>query len=224
MPQNLIIVLVAVGGVVLVSLIVAGIRSTIKQQRLRREAIKAFAEKSGFSYAEKAGSHEELGLSKIGLFNIGGARGFQGVMRGEIEGSAVQVFDYEYVISTGKSTARISQTVVAVSTGGAALPHFTLTREHFFHKIGQALGYQDIDFDRFPEFSKNYLLRGADEDAIRALFGSRVIDAYMNGLACNVEVLDGWLFVFKSGKQLKAEDLQPRLEAAFAFLFELTGA
>lgn len=224
MPDILVIILVAAGGVVLVTLIVLGIMSSIKAQRLRRESLAAFAAAAGFSYAEKLDSHTELGLPKIGLFGTGGGPSYASAMRGEIEGSAVAVFDFSYVVSTGKSTARITQTVVAISTGDADLPQFTLTKEHLFHKIGQAFGYQDIDFDMFPEFSKDYLLRGEDEGAIRALFDSRVINAYMRDLACNTEVRGGWLFVYRGGKSLKAEEVQTRIEAAFAFLFELTGA
>jgi len=40
------------------------------------------------------------------------------------------------------------------------LPFFELKPENTFHKIGQVFGYQDIDFEAFPNFSKGYLLRG----------------------------------------------------------------
>ena len=222
MPNILIIVLI-IAGVGLVWLIVFGIMSSIKAQRLRREALAAFAASAGFEYREKLGSYADVGLPEIELFGMGGSRSYANAMRGEIEGSGVAVFDFSYVISTGKSTTRITQTVVAISTGDTVLPEFTLTKENLFHKIGQAFGYQDIDFDMFPEFSKDYLLRGADEGAIRALFDARVIDAYLNGLACSAEVCGGWLLVFRGGKSLKADQVQARIEAAFAFLFELRG-
>jgi hypothetical protein len=223
MPDVLVIVLIVAGGLALVSLIVFGVRSSIRANRQRREGLTAFAGTANFTFAEKHGSYDELGLPKIGLFGTGGCPAFANVMRGEIEGSAVAVFDFSYVISTGKSTTRITQTVAAISTGDAALPEFTLAKEHIFHKIGQVFGYQDIDFGAFPEFSKDYLLRGADEGAIRVLFNQRIIDAYMSNLGCNVEVRGNWLFVYQGGKSLKADQVQPRIEAAFAFLFELRG-
>ncbi len=42
--------------------------------------------------------------------------------------------------------------------------------EKWYHRIGTYFGMQDIDFIEYPEFSQNYLLRGADEDYIRYHF------------------------------------------------------
>lgn len=197
---------------------------SIRQEKKRRETLRVFAEGNGFEFLEKAADPQALGLPMIGLFKAGHSRHTSNILSGAFEGSAVRVFDYRYTTGSGKNSSTHHQTVVAVETGGALLPSFTLARENFFHKIGQAFGYQDIDFDDFPEFSKKYLLRGEDEEAIRDLFDVRIIDAYENGLACNVELRDGWLFVYQAGRRMKPEQFQPRIESAFAFLFELTGA
>jgi hypothetical protein len=42
------------------------------------------------------------------------------------------------------------------------------------HRVAGAFGYQDIDLESSPEFSRRFLLRGADEAHIRALFHDRV--------------------------------------------------
>ena len=136
MPDVLVIILIATGGVLFISLLVWGIRSSIKAQKQRRKDLAAFAARTGFSYDAKPGSYTEFGLPEIGLFGTGGSPSYANAMRGEIEGSAVVVLDFSYVISTGKSTARVTQTVVAVGTGDADLPEFSLTRENVFHKIG----------------------------------------------------------------------------------------
>lgn len=138
-----------------------------------------------------------MALPEIELFNRGRSKRVSNVITGEVEGSGVQVLDYRYTVGSGKNSSTYRQTVVAITTGGVGLPDFTLARESFFHKIGQAFGYQDIDFDRFPEFSKKFLLRGEDEAAIRTLFTRRLIEAYTGRLGCNVEVRSGWLCVQK---------------------------
>ncbi|MEZ6192059.1 MAG: hypothetical protein R3C45_12345 [Phycisphaerales bacterium] len=214
-------ILVVIG---IIGLIVLVIVLSIRHEKKRTEALRTFAQANGFSFEDIADSPEVIGLPAIELFNRGHSKRTSNTMRGEIASAAVRVLDYRYTVGSGKNSSTSHQTLVAVSTGDAMLPSFTLAPETFFHKIGQAFGYQDIDIDQFPEFSKRYLLRGGDEAAIRTLFGGRVVDAYMNGLVCNVEVRDGWLFVFKAGKRLKPEEIQPRIESAFAFLFELTGA
>lgn len=220
--QGTMIFIVVVGAVV--GLIAFAIVMAIRHEKKRTEAMRRFAQANGFSFFEKVDGHVEVGLPEIELFSRGHSKRMIRVMAGEVEGSGVRVLDYRYTTGSGKHSSTHHQTVVAISTGGALLPDFTLARENFFHKIGQAFGYQDIDFDWFPEFSKKYLLRGADESAIRATFNRRVIEAYMNGVAVNVESRDGWLFVFAQGKRLKPEEVQPRIECAFGLLFEMTGA
>lgn len=80
------------------------------------------------------------------------------------------LFDYEYTISTGKSSATFRQTVYFRYSKVLALPHFLMIPEKWYHRIGTALGMQDIDFVEYPVFSKNYLLRGKDEDYVRYHF------------------------------------------------------
>jgi len=209
---------------VVIALVIFGIVIAIRYEKKRTEALRLFAKDNGFSFQEKADGPEEIGLPQIELFNRGHSKRTSNIMTGEVEGTNLCVLEYRYTVGSGKNSSTSIQTVVAIATGGAMLPDFTLARENFFHKIGQAFGYQDIDFDMFPEFSKKYLLRGEDESAIRSLFNQRVIDAYMTNVAVNMESREGWLFVFAQGKRLKPEEIQPRIECAFGLLFELTGA
>ncbi len=58
------------------------------------------------------------------------------------------------------------------------LPNFTLRPENLFHKIGQVFGYQDIDFDSHPEFSKRYLLKGENESEVRSTFSADTLAFY----------------------------------------------
>lgn len=215
---------VFIGAGAVIGLVVLVIVMAIRAEKKRTEAMRLFAQDNGFSFLEKVGGASEVGLPEIELFNRGHSKKMSRVMAGEVEGSGIRVLDYRYTTGSGDDSSTYNQTVVAVATGGALLPDFTLARENFFHKIGQAFGYQDIDFEMFPEFSRKYLLRGADEAAIRSLFNQRVIDAYMQSVAVNVESRSGWLFVFAQGKRLKPEEIQPRIECAFGLLFELTGA
>ncbi len=213
--------------ITIIVLLVVVITLSILHEKKCRGAMRLFAGANGFSFSEKAGSPGEVGLPQIELFERGHSKRLMNVMAGEVEGTGVRVLDYRYTVGSGKNSSTSLQTVVAVETrgdGGAGLPDFTLARENFFHKIGQAFGYQDIDFADFPEFSKKFLLRGADESAIRALFDARVIDAYMKGEAYNAEVRGGWLFIYQHGKRVKPEQVQARIESAFGLLFELTGA
>lgn len=85
------------------------------------------------------------------------------------------VFDYQYTVSTGKSSVTYKQTVFFVNSKKLGLPHFWMKPEHFFHKVGHFLGIKDINFEAFPEFSDQYYLKGDDEDYIRATLNEKVL-------------------------------------------------
>jgi len=79
-------------------------------------------------------------------------------------------FDYIYTVSSGKSSHTYRQTVYFRYSKALALPYFIMVPEKWYHRIGTYFGMQDIDFAQYPTFSKNYLLKGEDEDYIRYHF------------------------------------------------------
>jgi hypothetical protein len=83
--------------------------------------------------------------------------------------NTLQIFDLEWIVSTGKSTQIFQQTTLFLRSRDLMLPDFYLRPEHFFHRIGAWLGMQDIDFVQYPEFSAANLLRGEDEQLVREL-------------------------------------------------------
>jgi len=94
------------------------------------------------------------------------------ILKEEEDLSFTCLFDYAYTISTGKSSQTFNQTVFFRYSKALALPHFLMVPERWYHRIGIYFGMQDIDFIAYPEFSKNYLLKGEDEDYIRHHFNN----------------------------------------------------
>ncbi|HZV68348.1 MAG TPA: hypothetical protein VFG10_02360 [Saprospiraceae bacterium] len=89
-------------------------------------------------------------------------------------------FDYIYTISSGKSSHTYRQTVYFRYSKSLALPHFVMVPEKWYHRIGTYFGMQDIDFVQYPTFSKNYLLRGEDEEYIRYHFDNPEMVRYFD--------------------------------------------
>ena len=46
-------------------------------------------------------------------------------------------------------------------------PVFRMWPEAISNRTGAAIGFQDIDFESHPEFSQMFVLKGADETAVR---------------------------------------------------------
>ena len=88
------------------------------------------------------------------------------------------------------------------------LPEFSLSTEHFYHKIIEFIGFEDIDFDEYPEFSQKYRLKGKDENAIRQLFTPHVILTLLSeNLESNIEAKGNFIIVYTPEKRVPPADL-----------------
>jgi len=91
-------------------------------------------------------------------------------MSGEMDHIKLTVFDYNYIVWVVDTYCNCSQTVAFAELGNVHLSRFSLDPESIFHKIGEIVGFKDIDFPENKRFSDRYLLKGADEAAVRAVF------------------------------------------------------
>jgi len=122
----------------------------------------------------------------------------------------------ECVYPSGKSA--ISQTVICFRSPQLSLPDFSMRREEWHHKMGSALGYQDIDFESHPTaavFSKKYLLRGKDEQKIRALFTDEVLAFFAGQDKLCVEGFSSHLCFYRAFKLIEPEDIPAFMKEGF---------
>jgi hypothetical protein len=126
----------------------------------RTEALRGLAEELGFSFEPKSDNSLLSQFGGFHLFTQGHGKKVQNLMQSDASDVRAAVFDYRYTVGSGKHQQTYKQTVLYFQTNELALPHFVLRPESFWHKIGKLFGYQDIDFEANPTFSKHYLLRG----------------------------------------------------------------
>ena len=99
-----------------------------------------------------------------------------------------------------------------------SLPHFGVLPEEWHHKLRSKLGYQDIDFESHPtavEFSKKYLLRGKDEQKIRALFTDEVLAFFAGQDKLCVEGFSSHLCFYRAFKLIEPEDIPAFMKEGF---------
>jgi hypothetical protein len=192
--------LVLVGGVVY---------ATRKAERRRTAALADVALRLGFAYLAEIPEEQLAALGAFHLFKRGHSRHARSVMRGKSGDAEIVLMDYQYTTGGGKDSHTYRQTVAVYPGASRSLPEFTLAPEHFWHKIGGLLGYQDIDFEASEAFSKQYLLRGPDETAIRAAFGAEPLGFFAQSPGWSVESQGGALAIYRSAKRCKPEEIQP---------------
>ena len=148
-------------------------------------------------------------LRDFKLFQQGGGKRITNLLhRKEAESDLeVSIFDYRYVINTGKSSVPFHQTVFFVNSKSLDLPQFLLKPENFFHRIGTYLGMQDIDFSSHPEFSHQYLLQGEHEDLIRERLDSDFRHFFTVEKNWSLEGLNYFLIFYQQNKLLPPEEI-----------------
>lgn len=179
-----------------------------KKEKERTQAMQATAAQLGWQFASVAPWNMIPWLDRFGLFSQGHSKQIKNFMYGEAEGVKAAVFDYVYVVGSGKNRSTYFQSVVYLEPQDVTLPVFSLRPEGLIQKMLSALGYQDIDFGQRPEFSRQYILRGQDEPAIRAAFGDRLLDFYEGYPGTCTDAGGSQLFVFRSGYRFQPQEVQ----------------
>ena len=173
----------------------------------RAAALQNVAAAMGFSFERKGEALRNELNSGLNLLRSGRNPTVYNVMRGPGD---VALFDFDYTVGAGRTARTIGQTVAAYRFPGALMPEFHLCPEDFLHKAASAFGYKAIGFDTHPDFSKRYLLRGADENAIRAFFQPALLDFFRTlpeKPAWSVEAAGPWLIIYRAKKKTKPAEV-----------------
>lgn len=182
----------------------------------RTAALQMASERLGWRFEAKPEMAVIPNAAQRELFTWGRAQKVRNHMATARDGRLVAVFDYLYTTGGGKNRRTWVQTVAHVHVPGLDLPAFALRPEHVFHRIGGMFGYQDIDLDADPEFSRRYLLRGADEAAIRTVFEAGVLDFYHRNPGSSTEGAGADLFFWRADKRVAPEDVTALVDVALS--------
>lgn len=162
------------------------------------------ATQMGLSFSPKGEKTFMERLSTLPLFTRGHSKKMSNLLRGTSGQLGISsqaeagIFDYRYATGGGQSQRTHAQSVICFHAPQLSLPAFALRPKKFFHKIGTAFfGYQDIDFDSHPRFSKRYLLRGQDVQSIRTLFTQEALAFFETQDNLSVEGKDDQLIVYR---------------------------
>ncbi len=151
-----------------------------KGEKQRTKAMSSLAAELNWEFYPAASAQSE-GFDRLALTELTSTNEVKNMMYGEVGGIPTTVFDYIYTRGAAKKhPTTLRQTVILFEPEGENFPEFTLRPEGAFDKMFSAFGYQDIDFNERPEFSRQYILRGQDETAIRRLFSDRVFSFYLS--------------------------------------------
>lgn len=190
-------------------------------EKQRSKALKQEADKLGFEFVEDPSDDFMSNFGQFHLFSQGHSKDVINRMQGQRNGNYIRIFGYSYTVGYGKHKTTANQTVIAFRSDNIELPNFVLRPESFLHKIGKVFGMEDINFYDYPEFSKMFLLKGENEQAVRDLFSSEVIQFFQQHQGISVEADGNTLIVYRQAKRTKPSLIRNQLMDAEAVLTKL---
>ena len=99
---------------------------------------------------------------------------------------------------------------------------FTISKEHFFSKMGKMVGFKDIEFDDM-EFDKMFLLKSKEEEQFRRLLDYKIqgkLKEISGSIHSAIQSKKG-NFSYQQMGAIHTEKAQEDLEKVFKFMIEL---
>lgn len=214
MSQVELIIYVSLGSLVVIAFVAWIVILSNRKNKERGEALEQGMMRFGLSF--HADSDQSAGklLAPHPLGKCGSPKGATKVGRGNYHDHEVVIFEYTYMIHTGKSSHAVRQTVVILKNE-QNFPDLDMGSESFFDRFKEYFGAQDIDFSSNPGFSRKYRLRGDDEYAICDLFRPQVLEYFENHDKIQLDIKGDQILIYQPGKYCKsAEDLEALLDRA----------
>jgi hypothetical protein len=187
-------------------------------EKKRTEELQRVANELAFEFLPLGDASLTQSLGQFHLFSQGHGKRLWNLLRGTTHDLEVAIFDYRYTIGSGKHKQTRNHTVISFRFTGEPLPQFSLRPENFADKVGGWFGYQDIDFDTHPAFSKQYWLRGANEQAVRALFTTAVLEYFQQNPGLTTEASGNILLFYRHWSLLKPQEVRSFMEQGFGIL------
>lgn len=188
-------------------------------ERKRRNDLRDLAASMGLRFSPEGPDIYSLEGTQLELFRLGRSRKAVNMMEVSSSGGQIRVFDYRYTTGSGKHSQTHNFTVALIA-GGASVPQFDLKPETFMHKIGELVGFKDIDLPAFPLFSEKYRLTGPDEAAVHMFFTPRRAAWFESRPGLRVQGAPGHALLFSNGRRLPVGGWMTFIEEAKAFASE----
>ncbi len=163
---------------------------------------------------------ENTGLE---IFRLGHSRKAANLVQVQSRAGTVNIFDYRFTIGHGKGSSTRAYTLALMACSRCSVPVFELKPETLLYKIGEAIGFKDIDLPAFPLFSDKYRLTGPDESAVHMFFTPQRAAWFERNLGLRVQGAPGHIVMFKQEAQLPVNSWPDFIEEVKAFAAEVLG-
>jgi hypothetical protein len=205
--ENGLPILLILGFVALV--VVFGYLAHLAEKK-RREGLRLAAKRLGLSYSHLKDRGHGKRYAFLDELSHGSNRYSYDLMTGDADGHPVSLFNHHYETysrdSKGRRQTHHHHHNVIVLTQEKIFPEVRIYPEGFFSKIGQALGFDDIDFESV-EFSNKFVVKSKDKKFAYDICHARMMEYLLKHHNSTLEIEGQSVALIHSGRY-KAEQIE----------------
>ncbi|MFA6584485.1 MAG: hypothetical protein WCS77_09325 [Elusimicrobiaceae bacterium] len=193
--------------------------------RKRRREIEALSFRVGLRFFPKEADTvmEFLRNGNLPLFNEGHSRTAKNILTDSSSNTRLYAFDYQYTVGSGKNARTHYQTPVVFVSGSSSFPTYTVAPEGFLYKLISFVGYNDINFEEYPVFSKAYWLKSPqDAQVLRQAFRGAFMSLLEAEKGWHIQSSGPYVLFFKDGGHVKVAEYEEFLRKCKALFEALT--
>ncbi len=195
------------------ALVIGLIVFSVIQAKKRREAMQLLAQELGFRYHPERDSSLADKFHFLQHLDDGSRRYAENILYGDLDGQRAYIFDYHYETYSTDSKGRRQTNHHWFSVFTLQLPErfpeLIIKPEGLFSKIGQMLGFDDIDFESH-EFSKRYNVKSPDKKFAYDFCNAQMIEFLLQQQNLIIEVDRDVLSLTFRGR-LAVEQIRPNI-------------
>ncbi len=196
-----------------VTIVVVGIFSWLSMSR-RRKRLMAWATEKGFWF-EKVNHSFTHQFAAFEPFNVGDDRHSRHLIQGRVDGAKLAVFQYHYTVGSGKNETTTVVHACAFETPIVS-PGLSIRKEGLHHKLFDAFGGEDIDFES-DEFSRKFWVRGPNRKFVYDVVHPRTMEFLMPHQATLWQWIGNHLVLVRQG-HLEPDLAESILQDAMEFM------
>lgn len=182
-------------------------------EKKRRAAMRVVARGLGLSYDHNRNRGMASRYRFLNEMNQGDSRYAFDVMEGEFGGFPVVAFGFHYAThstdSKGRRKTHHHYLNYVTLTQEKSFPELRIYPEGFFSKLGQMLGFDDIDFESI-EFSKAFVVRSKDRKFAYDICHTGMMEHLLRDRGLKMEIEGTTVALIYSG-EFKPEDVERKL-------------
>jgi hypothetical protein len=168
--------------------------------------------KDGYEYLS---GFEITGNSRAGLLSIFSKTqsDITNIMIKQNSDIKLRIFEYTKITGSGKHRNKSRYTCIR-GTIKNEFPNFAMRKENIIDKAAALIGFEDIDFERHPEFSKTYFLKSNNQN-IKMFFNNDILSFFEREKPdLTIEAMGREFLLYKKNRLKKAEDYVEMLDYA----------